>query len=188
MKVTLGLLDSILYVWSRSNGVDPGFTTGSHVRDGQLISSFAKYIDPAHIRNLMARTVSLCVQNSCYALTHDVGDGIRGHSPHLVKFTPATQSLSLLALPEEIGGNPNITYTAGRLFAFGLVMVEGKFVSNLVYAYDLAKDAWAFEPGFQIPRGLVGAAAIGNKIYIVGGYDASKKATGMLEEYTVRTP
>jgi len=42
-----------------------------------------------------------------------------------------------------------------------------------VYRYDPDADRWETLPPIDRPRGFLGAAAVGDRIYLVGGYDGA---------------
>jgi DNA-binding CsgD family transcriptional regulator len=58
---------------------------------------------------------------------------------------------------------------AGGLFMFG--GWDGASYTDAVYYYDVAEDDWRQIAALSSPRGFADAAELGDRIYLVGGYD-----------------
>jgi N-acetylneuraminic acid mutarotase len=98
-------------------------------------------------------------------------DGIEGLDTTAFEFDPASPGYVPIApMPTPRGGVAAAVF-AGRLFVFG---GEGSDddpngVFPDVEAYDAAADTWEVFPPMAAPRHGFGAAALGDRIYLMGG-------------------
>jgi DNA-binding CsgD family transcriptional regulator len=70
---------------------------------------------------------------------------------------------------------------AGAIYAIGGLAEEGW--TGAVERYDVAADTWTTHTPKPVPVANVGAAAVGGRIYVPGGYDEASAARDILEVY-----
>ncbi|WP_400078983.1 kelch repeat-containing protein [Winogradskyella sp. R77965] len=102
-----------------------------------------------------------------------------GYSNKLYAFNTATLTLT------ELGTMPVALETKGEVVN-GKLYVIGGFngsVSDKIYVYDIATDAWTDE--YTLPQGLSAnaTAVVGNKIYVVGDF-SDQNFTGYFDTAT----
>jgi N-acetylneuraminic acid mutarotase len=117
--------------------------------------------------------------------------GIFGHTDAVFAFDPDTETYAPKApLPTSRAGAA-ATVLYDRLFVFGgegdQQDVNGVF--DEVEAYDPATDTWETHPPLPTKRHGMGAAAVGDSIYIPGGADiAAFEPLDTVERYTPPSP
>ena len=112
-------------------------------------------------------------------------DGIGGFQPNTWAFDPATQTYEIRAPLLTARGGVSGAVLDGRLILFG---GEGNAsdrsgVFPQIEAYDPATDTWQALPSMLAPRHGLGAAALGDAIYLPGG--ASTQGFGAEDVNTV---
>jgi N-acetylneuraminic acid mutarotase len=97
----------------------------------------------------------------------------------------------LADLPEAIGAGAAVAFAPGgnegsseaRIYIFGGSTVGG--LSEKTFAYSPAKNEWKVMKPIPTPREHLAAAAVGDKIYVVGGRERSlKRNLDVLEVFT----
>jgi large repetitive protein len=90
-------------------------------------------------------------------------------------------------LPGPAVENPAIVATGGKLYAFG--GSTGPFSGAVKNAsvYDPATNAWTSLPEMAVARGGAGVAAVGSKIYVVGGMGSDGASLSSVEVFDVTT-
>ncbi len=73
----------------------------------------------------------------------------------------------------------------GRIYAIGGDTKTG--ISNVVEEFDAVENAWRHRASKPNAAANIGAAVIGGKIYVPGGYGAERKALDVLEIYDPAT-
>jgi DNA-binding CsgD family transcriptional regulator len=73
----------------------------------------------------------------------------------------------------------------GLIYAIGGETIEG--ISGAVEVYDPESDSWARRASKPRPVRNIGAAVIGDRIYVPGGYSPLDRATSAVEVYDPRT-
>ncbi len=72
-------------------------------------------------------------------------------------------------------------YYGGKIYAIGGDNVDG--VTGVLEAYDLSTNSWRAESSKPIPVNNIGAAVVGGRIYVPGGYTAAEEVVADLEIY-----
>ena len=71
-------------------------------------------------------------------------------------------------MPEPLGAYA-LAALDGQIYLFGGRGAAGYVAS--VYRYDPATDRWEARSAMDQARGFLSATALGNQIYVVGGFD-----------------
>lgn len=96
---------------------------------------------------------------------------------------------------QEVAGYPGRVYDTASATHEGKVYVVGgihgadgdSIYSNDLYVYDPVDNAWHAKADFAVGREAPNAAFIGDKLYVVGGWDDVGNLVRRLEIYDVRT-
>ena len=91
-------------------------------------------------------------------------------------YDPATNSWTQKA-PHFGRYGAGTVAVAGTIYTIGGSGGTGE-PSVVVQAYDIATDTWSLKASLPASRALLGAAAVGGKIYAIGGYSADPNGNG----------
>ena len=80
-------------------------------------------------------------------------------------------------------GRLAVVACSGRIYAIGGDGRAG--VTGVVEEYDPGENIWRRRSSKPLPLANIGAAVIGERIYVPGGYTADRAASGVLEFYDV---
>jgi hypothetical protein len=179
----IGITDSVAYTLNRyTTKYTYDEVAGYHVRDGHRVTRFTKVIDRIGVLGKFVSGASH--DGNLFIISHDQ-EIQPANSAHMIQCRPSDSAMAMKSLPLQFGGRPQATRFGNRIFLFGIWLDAQDQVGNLVYAYDTDQDTWSFSAPSPVKRSLAGAAVIGSKAYIVGGFvdPATKAPTGLLEEY-----
>lgn len=112
--------------------------------------------------------------------------GIAGFQPNAWAFDPVTEEYEAIApIPTPRGGVAG-GVLGGRLIVFGgegNAAVQPDRIFSNVEAYDPVTDTWEALPEMSIPRHGLGAAVLGDRIYLPGG--ATSQGLGAVSDHTM---
>ena len=112
--------------------------------------------------------------------------GLRSNLLHI--YDSAADAWTLGApLPIDRGADHcNLVATEGSLYFVGGLRIGQGFLTNRTLRYDPAANAWTELSPMPTPRGASGVAAIGRKIYVIGG-EGAQTAGVAAEVYDIAT-
>jgi large repetitive protein len=103
-------------------------------------------------------------------------------------YDPATDTWTAVApLPGPAVENPAVVALNGKLYAFGGSTSPFSGAVKNAAVYDPATNAWTQLPQMAFSRGGAGAAAIGGKIYVVGGMGLDGASLASVEVFDTAT-
>jgi len=102
----------------------------------------------------------------------DIGKGT--YFKEVLEYDPGQDSWSnISAIPGGIKGQVESAAVNGRVFLFGGDYEDNRsqLWVNKNYEYDVATGGWSARRAMPVTRGDFGACAVGDRIYIFGGWD-----------------
>lgn len=95
-------------------------------------------------------------------------------------YNPLTNSWQVAAALPTARGSIAAAVLNGRLYVFGgeMTTASGSAVSNAVERYDPATNSWQVLAAMPYSAHGLGAVAVGNAIYVMGGFTGGSDAVG----------
>jgi uncharacterized protein (TIGR03437 family) len=127
-------------------------------------------------------SVATVFGQNLYALC---GMTANGAMTSLFVYNPVADRWAAGLAPPIPGGaqDCNVAATAGKLYVLGAVRSDGGAVDGNTYVYDPVEREWRMVGRMPTPRAASGVAALGTRIYVAGGVDASGASSRAFEVF-----
>src|SRR5207248_2064307 len=114
------------------------------------------------------------------------GEGDQGVLSSVEAYDPLMDTWAEKApLPVALGYSPGMAATFnGRIYVAGGYNAADNELSNAVYVYDPTSDSWSAVSSMPTARQSDGVAAVGGKLYVLGGYAGNPDITADVDAFT----